>query len=71
MKVKQNTDKPVEKEILAESIVKISSAFKALQKSGLNKKAIIVLVQDQTKLPKRDIQLVIDSLAYLQRAYCN
>lgn len=71
MKVKQNPDKPIEKEVLAESIVKISSAFKALQKSGLNEKAIIVLVHDQTKLPKRDIQLVIDSLAELQQAYCS
>lgn len=69
VKVKKS-DPPESKEILAEAIVNIGSAFKKLQASGLNKKAIIILIQAETKLPQRDIKLVLDALPQLERWYC-
>ena len=69
VKVKKS-EPPESKEILAEAIVNIGGAFKKLQTSGLNKKAIIILIQAETKLPQRDIKLVLDALPQLERWYC-
>lgn len=69
VKVKKS-DPPESKEILAEAIVNIGSAAKKLAASGVNKKAIIILLQAQTKLPQRDIKLVLDSLPQLELWYC-
>jgi hypothetical protein len=58
-------------EILASAIVRISKAFDELSgDSGLNRKAIIVLLQDATKLPKRDIEFILNALQDLKRQYC-
>lgn len=57
-------------EILAEAIVNIGNAVIKLNKNGLNKTAIIVLIHDKTKLPKKTIKIVLDSLPQLERWYC-
>jgi 2-phospho-L-lactate guanylyltransferase (CobY/MobA/RfbA family) len=68
--VKQKADEtPVNEEVLAQSIVSISASMKKLLKSGMNRKAIIVLVQDYTKLSKSEITRVIDALDDLARVY--
>ena len=64
------SDPPETKEILAEAIVRIGEALLALQASGLNQRAIIVLLQAETRLPRSDIKLVLDSLARLKGRYC-
>lgn len=64
------SDPPESKEMLASAIVKISEGFTALQSSGLNHDAIIVLLHDQTRLPKRDIKLVLNGLRKLRAWYC-
>lgn len=70
MKIINNEENPVEKEILAEAIVRMSEGVQKLSKNGLNKKAIIILIQDQTKFSKREIESVIDAIGQLQRLYC-
>jgi hypothetical protein len=67
--VKKSTP-PESKEILAEAIIRIGEAFDSLQKNGLNKHAIIVLIQAETKLSQRDIKTVIDALPRLRGWYC-
>jgi hypothetical protein len=69
VKVKQ-PEKPVSTEILAEAIVRIGKSFEDLQKSGLNKKAIVILIQAETKLSQRDITTVLDALPRLRGWYC-
>ena len=64
------SDQPETKEILAEAIVKISKAADELCASGLNRDAIVILLQAKTKLPRYDINLVLDSLKQLQSWYC-
>lgn len=44
--------------------------MKKLTESGLNRKAIVVLIQAETKLPARDINDVIDAMARLRSWYC-
>ena len=64
------SDPPESQEILAEAIVRIGSGLKALRASGLNEKAIIVLVHDQTKIAKKTIKAVFDALRRLEGWYC-
>jgi hypothetical protein len=70
VKVKQPVEKPVSTEILAEAIVRIGDSFASLQKNGLNKKAIVILIQAETKLSQRDITTVLDALPRLRGLYC-
>ena len=69
VKIKKS-DPPESKEILAEAIVNIGAAAEKLKASGVNKRGIIILLQAQTKLPRRDIELVLDSLTQLEGWYC-
>jgi hypothetical protein len=70
--VKQSEENPVIREILAEAIVKIGKAAEQLQRSGINERAIIVLLHDylNAKVGKNDIKLVLHALPELQRMYC-
>lgn len=69
IKVKQ-PEKPVSTEILAEAIVRIGQSFVDLQRNGLNKKAIVILIQAETKLSQRDVITVLDALPRLRGWYC-
>ena len=66
----KKSESPESKVVLASAIVNIGNAAKKLGDSGLNEKAIIALLHDATKLPKRDIKTVLDSLKQLERCYC-
>ena len=63
-------DKPEPTEILAEAVIRIGENMEKLQKSGLNRRAIVALIYDYTKISKRDIELVLDSLAKMKGWYC-
>lgn len=70
VKVVKTTDKPESTEILAEAIVRIGEGFNKLNKSGLNKRAIAVLIQAETKLSMKAIGTVLDALPRLRGWYC-
>jgi hypothetical protein len=70
IKVVKNAEKPESKEILAEAIIRIGSAMDALAKSGLNERAIIILIQAETKLAARDIREVLGAMRKLKGWYC-
>lgn len=69
-KVKKTPEQPESDEILASAIVKISKSMKDLSDSGLNMKAIVALIHDDTKIAKRTICFVINSLSVLSKRYC-
>lgn len=64
------SDPPETTEILAEAIVRLGDAVKKLDASGLNRKAIVLLLQDATKVPKRDIIAILDAIPRLRGWYC-
>lgn len=70
MRVKQDPEKPVEKEVLAEAVVRIGEAYEALRRSGVNHRGVIVLLHDYTKVSKRTIEDVLEGLADLRKVYC-
>ncbi|MGE5509897.1 MAG: hypothetical protein ACM31O_01445 [Bacteroidota bacterium] len=63
-------DPPESPAILAESIIKLSAGVAALTRGGLNRKAVIALLHDHTKVSKRTIEQVLDGMESLQRTYC-
>lgn len=65
------SEPPVEKEVLAAAIVNISGAIAALNKSGLNRAAIEVLLAHETKISRRDIRIILDALKTLRSRYTN
>lgn len=70
IKVVQNEEEEVPQEILAEAIVSISIAFKKLCKSGLNRKAIVALIHDRSKIGKGTIEIILNNLEALREDYC-
>lgn len=60
---------PVTQELLATAIVQISDAVKRLEKTGLNRKAVIALISDDTKLGKGTINTVLTSIGSLAKSY--
>lgn len=62
-------DDVVSKDVLAASICKLSDSVNQLLVSGLNEKAIIVLLQDSTGCSKRTIKTVIESMGQLRADY--
>lgn len=53
-------------EIIATSIVQIAEAMKAINSTRLTRRAIIALIQDQSKLPKKTIEIVLNNLDALE-----
>ena len=65
----QDEETPVPKDILAAEICKLSDATNKLILSGLNQKAVVILLRDATGLSKRDINAVLDGLGQLRAEY--
>lgn len=67
----QNADAPIAAKEIAQAIVRISQAMEVLLSSGLNRKALLVLLFDYTGVPKKQIAKVIDGLEHLKIEYCS
>jgi hypothetical protein len=68
-KVTQDAETPVEVEVLAQAIVDIGNAAKRLSNSRLNRRAVIVLINDMTGIGKGTIEVVLNSISELERVY--
>jgi hypothetical protein len=67
--VKKSETEPETTEILASAITNVSESLTRLRKSGLNERAILALVKDDTGLSKACVKRVLDSLGSLRRMY--
>ena len=67
--VKQDDDKPVPKEVLAQAVVDIAAAGKRLAAAKLNRKAVILLLSASSGVGKIDVAAVLDGIANLERDY--
>lgn len=68
--VVQDPDKPVPREILAEALVRIGEAFVKLRASGLNRRAIVLLVSESSGQTRGAVGDVLDALESLSKDYC-
>lgn len=69
VKITQDEDNPIPKDVLADAICKLSDSANALLLSGLNEKAVVALLQDATHIPKKKIQTVLNALGQLRQDY--
>lgn len=67
--IAQDADKPVETSVLAQAIVDISAAAKRLAQSGLNRKAVVILLAHQCGLGQGTVKTVLDGIEELQATY--
>jgi len=68
----KNEDKVIELKIMEEAIVEVANAARKLLNSKLTKRAVLVLIKDSmtgSGLPLRDIELVLDMAAKLDKRY--
>ena len=63
--VKQVENEEVAPEVLAQSIEKIANAMKVFSESRLKRKTIITLIHAESKISKREIEVVLNNLEEL------
>ena len=69
VKIKQNPESPIAAEIIAESIIKIGNAMRAMSSTRLRRSAIVTLIHEETKIARRDIERVLGSLDTLESVW--
>lgn len=67
MKIKPSEVNPEPVEVIAQDIASIASAMRTLSNSRLNRKAIVALVHDQSRISKKTIEIVLNNLQDLER----
>lgn len=60
------TDEEIPAEIIAQSIVDLAEGMKKLNSTRLTRRAIVLLIHDQSKVGKRDIEIVLNNLEQLE-----
>ena len=68
-KIVQEEGQEIPAEIIAQSIVKIAKSMEAIGKTRLTRKAIVVLIHDQSKVSKRTIELVLNNLEAMEQVW--
>lgn len=54
---------------MADNIATISDLGRAIKNSGLNRRAIVLLLEDMTKVSMNNINKVLDALPELEKTY--
>jgi len=67
--IKKNEENPETVEVIAKSIIDIAEAMQRIENTPLNRRALVVLIKDQTGLPQRDINLVLNSITDLKKDF--
>jgi hypothetical protein len=63
------SDPPVGRAVLAQAIVDISKAATKLAASGINRRAIVILLSDSSGVGRHDVKAVLDGLETLAANY--
>lgn len=58
-------------EIIAQSIVEIAAGMARINTSRLNRRAVVILLNAETKVPQYQIERVLNSMGDLEKTYCN
>lgn len=67
--ITQDAEEFVEQRVLAKVIIDIGDSMRRLLSSGLNRRAIIALIHDQSKIGKREIEIVLNNLEAMKADY--
>lgn len=69
VKQPQPPAKEVPAEIIATAIVKIAEAMKSLNQTRLSRRAIVTLIHAESKIARRDIEIVMNNLEALETTW--
>ncbi len=69
MSEKTSEENEFDPRAVARQIAKIEEGLRHIERGGLNRRAIVALIHDSTKLGKRTIEVVLDGLAGLRAQY--
>lgn len=70
VKIVQEEEKPIEREVMAASLIKLSDAADKLMRSGLSQGDLVALIQRRCKgLGFNDISRVLDGIDALRKQY--
>lgn len=69
--IKNDKDKPLPVEIIAESIVEVAKGFRAMRNSRLTRRAIMILIKDSCtgNVTLSDISKIMDAAADLDKNF--
>ena len=67
--VKKDEENPEPTEVIAAAIIEISAAIKKMDAGRLKRRAILVLLRDQTGLPMSEIERVLNAIGDLEKDY--
>lgn len=62
-------DTKVSLENLTNEIRKVSQLGKAINASGLNNKAIVILLSEMSKVRREDVRVILNNLPLLEKEY--
>lgn len=67
--IQKDAENPVPVEIIADSIVAISKAMETINKTRLTRRAIVTLIAYESKISRRDIEIVLNNLDRLEETW--
>jgi len=69
IKVTQSVVDPIPVEVLATSIKQIADGMAQITSTRLTRKALVALIHDNSKIARRDIEIVLNNLVELERTW--
>lgn len=70
LEVKQPEGEEIGAVVLATAIVEIAAGMKRINATRLSRKALLVLLSHETKLPQYQVDDVLNALGDLEKLYC-
>jgi hypothetical protein len=67
--IKQDSEKPIAVELLAQSIADIAEGMRQVSASRLTRAALITLIHERSKVARRNIELVLNNLDQLEQIW--
>ncbi len=67
--VKTDEQNPEPLELIAKAIIDVSDAFDKINKSQLQRRTVVLLLHDLTKIPKGQIEKILDNAPKLKGWY--
>jgi hypothetical protein len=66
IEVTQNKEQEIPATVIADSIVEIAAGMRKLNQTRLRREAIVTLIHYNSKVPRRDIEIVMNNLNELE-----
>lgn len=66
VKITQQEGKEVPAEVLATSIEQIAKGMKTISGTRLNRRALVTLIHENSRVARRDIELILNNLESLE-----